>query len=50
METRKQYITPNIRIYDIAPQELLLGTSGVENIDFDLDYGGIDDYGELEVD
>lgn len=48
-EIKKKYTTPKMESYEIGPQVLLVG-SGVENINLSIGYGGIDDYGNMDVD
>lgn len=48
-ENKKLYMTPKMNSYEMAPQALLAG-SGVEDPDYGIGYGGIDNDGERDVD
>lgn len=48
-ENKKPYMTPKMKSYEIEPQALLAG-SGVEDIDNGIGFGGIDNYGDRDVD
>ena len=48
-EIKKKYESPQMRVYDFESPVILTG-SGVENSIYNIEYGGIDDSGELDVD
>lgn len=48
-EIKKKYESPEMRVYDMELPVILAG-SGVENSIYEIEYGGIDDSGVLEVD
>lgn len=48
-ENKKPYMTPKMKSYEMEPQALLAG-SGVEDPYNGIGYGGIDNYGECDVD
>lgn len=48
-ENKKLYMTPKMKSYEMEPQALLAG-SGVENSGYGIGYGGVDNYGDMEVD
>ena len=48
-ENKKLYTTPKMESYEMEPQALLAG-SGVEDPDNGIGFGGIDNYGDRDVD
>ena len=49
MGTKKKYTAPAMEICDMTPQ-VLLTSSGVESNGYGIGYGGVDEYGEMDVD
>lgn len=43
----KKYVTPMMEVFRMRNLELLTG-SGVGNSDLGIDYGGIDEHGDME--
>lgn len=48
-ENKKLYIAPKMECFCIEPQ-VLMSVSGVRNTEYDIDYGGSDDWGNISVD
>jgi len=47
-ENKKQYIAPKMEMYGLEPQSIL-AVSGVENVDYGIRYGGIDQEGDMDA-